>query len=273
MRWLPLATTLGFLGLMGIQKGMADDYTYLFNPTTMQVGQTVGEYLVVKDKCPTDKPCTDAEKMKYVTAVAGRTGRLEIPVNAGNDFEISFNIDSRDCGTDLTITLYLSNNSSLALNFEGCGTGVNYSSGSTGLNWKNGINDFRLISEKGNLKIGANDDFPEKAKLTLSGTITRIVISKIEDGQEGIFEIRTRGIQKAGSTSCPTTTTPTTTPTSSSSCTANYVPDTGRLIVPCVAIPITIPFSGTQILNYRIEMQQRPSTFAFDLDLNSVKQQ
>ena len=46
---------------------MADDYTYLFDPSTMQVGQTVGEYLVVKDKCPTDKPCTATEKLKYVT--------------------------------------------------------------------------------------------------------------------------------------------------------------------------------------------------------------
>jgi hypothetical protein len=216
-----------------------------------------------------------------VTAVAGRTGRLEIPVNAGNDFEISFNIDSRsDCnGVDLTITLYLSDDKSLALGIGGgCGEFVYYPPNSSSpLNWKVGVNDFRLISEKGILKISANDAFADlrDVKLTLSGTITRVVMSKIDDGQEGIFEIRTRGIQKAGSTSCPTTTTPTpTTPTpSTSNCTANYVPDTGRLIVPCVAIPITIPFSGTQILNYRIEMQQRPSTFAFDLDLNSVKQQ
>jgi hypothetical protein len=273
MKWLPLAITLGLIGLIGIQKGMAEDYTYLLEPATMQVGQTLNEYLVVKDKCLTSKSCTDSEKVKYVTAVTGQKGKLEIPINAGSNLEVSFSIDTH-CGANLTIAIYSSDNSLLSLDTglgagDGCNnTRVFYSNGFSHLNWKVGVNDLRLIVENGILKISANNTLAEDVKLPLSGTITRIVVSKIDGGQEGILEIKARGIQKNSSDSSSTTPTP-----STSNCTANYVPSTGRLIVPCVAIPITIPFSGTQTLNYRIEMQQRPSTFAFDLDLNSVKQQ
>jgi len=44
-------------------------------------------------------------------------------------------------------------------------------------------------------------------------------------------------------------------------------------ILDCVAVPVTIPFAGTQRLNYSVEMQQRTGAFVFDLDLNTVKQQ
>jgi hypothetical protein len=282
MKYLRLPALVG-LGLMGwMPAGMADDYTYLFNPATMQVGQTVGEYLVVKDRCPTDKPCADKEKLKYVTAVAGRTGRLEIPVNAGSDFEISFNIYDRSGGNnDLTITLYLSDDHSLPLIIYYFGgeqlAPPDGSPGGIDLNWKAGINDFRLISEHGTLKISANDVFADlrNVKLTLNGTITRIVMSKIDEGQEDLFEIRTRGIQKSGAASCPTTTTTTTPPTTTpaGNCTANYVPASGRLTIPCVAVPVTLPFGGSQVQNYTVEMQQRAGAFVFDLDLNTVKQQ
>lgn len=203
MKYLRLPAMVG-LGLMGLmQAGMADDYTYLFNPATMQVGQTVGEYLVVKDKCPTKQPCVATERLKYVTAEAGRTGRLEIPVNAGSDFEISFNIYSNGVN-NLTITLYLSDGNSLPLDF-GYQYGGQWLSvlgvGGVGLNWKVGVNDFRLISEQGTLKINANDTIANVGDIKLSGTITRIVISKIDDNdteQDYLFEIRTRGIQSGG---------------------------------------------------------------------------
>lgn len=209
---------IGTVLMASVPVVSAEDYTYLFDPATMTVGQTLGEFLVVNERCPklNDTTCPANTKLKYVTAVPGRTGRLEIPVNAGNDFEISFSITDRGGGCshriDITITLYLSDGNSLPLGLNaGCGVGLSSPGGGGDLNAKLGVNDFRLISEQGILKVGANDVFLENVKLTLSGTITRIVLSKIDeaqevdkDGGEELLEIRTRGIQKGNSSaSCP----------------------------------------------------------------------
>jgi len=192
------ALILALLGL--VRVATAADYTILFDPATMQVGQTVDEYLVVKDYCPKTTTCTTAERVKYVTATSGRTGRLELPVSLGSDFEISFNIQApSSCSNELTITLYLSDNSSLTLNISSCyTTRVSYPDGkSDNLNWITGVNDFRLVVTQNVLKISANDKFVDTT-LSLSGTINRIVLSKINEGQENLYEIRTRGVQSGG---------------------------------------------------------------------------
>lgn len=248
----------------------AEDYTYLFDPATMVEGETLGEYLVVKASCPDDKGnCASSEKMRYVTATAGRTGRLEIPVDVSDNFEISFNIVV-PCNGNLIYTLYFADGSSWPIEISGhsCtgGSAQVFAGGTSAkLNWTGAIDDFRLIAEGEKLKIGANDVFVLEANL--SGTIGRIVISKIDD-RERLFEIRTRGIQKGGSTSCPTTT-PT---TSTGDCTANYDPASGRVIIPCIAVPVTLPFGGAQTLNYSVELQQQLNTFTFDLDLSKITQ-
>lgn len=269
--------SLALLGLAALtQTAIAADYTILFDPSTMTVGQKVGEYLEVKEYCP-KTTCTAAEKQKYVTATTGRTGRLEFPVNAGNDFEISFNIWSPgNCNSsDLTITLYLSDNTSMPIGIGRCSTDVSYPTGGyNNLNWIAGINDFRLTASQGILQISSNDTFVD-TKLNLSGTINRIVISKINEGQESLYEIRTRGIQTTSVVSCPTTSTPTTTQptvtTNNSSATFDF--NTGRLVIPNLAVSMTPPFGGTpQVSNYGIEMQQRTGGFVFDLDLSKVVQ-
>lgn len=273
MRMLILSVIIS-LGL--IRSVLASDYTTLFDPATMTVGQSVGEFLEVKERCPKDS-CTNAEKQKYVAAIEGRTGRLEIPVNAGNDFEISFNVWSMvdDGGwcqyyTDFTITLYLSDDTSMPITITRC-TELSYqygeSKGKAALNWiRGGINDFRLISEQGILKISSNDTFID-AKINLSGTINRIVVSKINDGEEALYEIRTRGIQASSSTSCPTTST-NATPSNmtGNDCTANFDASTGRLVIPCVAVSVAQPFGGVEISNYNVEMMQRSNSYIFDLD-------
>lgn len=271
---------LTFIGLAAFAQGaIAADYTTLFDPSTMTLGQQVGEYLEVRDYCPKSS-CTTAERQKFVTAISGRTGRLEIPVAAGNDFEISINMGSyKTCysnvgestGTDFTVTLYMSDNTSLPLDISKCYTRLYYpSGGGDELNWVVGVNDLRLIATQGILTVSANDTF-DKAKLNLTGTVTRIVISKINATQEYLFDIRTRGIQKTSATSCPTTTSTQPTTTTTGNCTATYNASTGRLAVPCVAVPVTQPFGGTQTVNYTVEMQQRAGGFIFDLDLNTVK--
>jgi hypothetical protein len=63
--------------------------------------------------------------------------------------------------------------------------------------------------------------------------------------------------------SCPTVTT--------NNATFNF--NTGRLVIPNLAVSMTAPFGGAeQIFNYGIEMQQRTGAFVFDLDLNKVVQ-
>jgi len=196
---LSILSTL-LLALLGLVRvATAADYTTLFDPATMQVGQTVGEYLVVKDYCPKTTTCATTEKLKYVTAVAGRTGRLEFPVSSGSDFEISFNIQALSgCSNELTITLYLSDGNSLPLGVGSCYPRVTYPDTNTeNLNWITGVNDFRLVAAQSVLKISANDKFVDTT-FSLSGTINRIVISKINEGQENLYEIRTRGVQYGG---------------------------------------------------------------------------
>jgi hypothetical protein len=270
--------SLALLGLAALtQTAIAADYTTLFDPSTMTVGQKVGEYLEVKEYCPKTTSCTAAEKQKYVTATTGRTGRLEFPVNAGNDFEISFNMKDSGCwNVDHTYTLYMSDGSSLPLSIGrgsfDCSVLLN---GKTPLQWTHSvINDFRLIASNGLLKISLNDILLDEP-FSLSGTINRVVISKINEEQESLYDIRTRGIQTTSAVSCPTTSTPTTTQptvtTNNSSATFNL--NTGRLVIPNLEVSMTQPFGGTpQIFNYGIEMQQRTGAFVFDLDLNKVVQ-
>jgi len=64
--------------------------------------------------------------------------------------------------------------------------------------------------------------------------------------------------------SCPAVTT-------TSNATFNF--NTGRLVIPNLAVSMTAPFGGAeQVFNYGIEMQQRTGAFVFDLDLSKVVQ-
>ncbi len=54
---------------------------------------------------------------------------------------------------------------------------------------------------------------------------------------------------------------------------ATFNVNTGRLVIPNLAVSMTAPFGGAeQIFNYGIEMQQRTGAFVFDLDLSKVVQ-
>jgi hypothetical protein len=241
--------------MMSIQVTNAEDYTYLLNPETMAEGETLGEHLVV-ESCLN---CDLTEKRKYVTAVRGETGSLEIPVNASANFEISFNVVIF-CG-GLTFTLYFAEGSSLPIEVRDthpwCAGYIHVftEDKSARLDWANssGIPNFRLVAEGEKLKIGANDEFVMET--VLSGTINRIVISEIY-GVDRLYEIRAYGIQKV--TACPYDPT------------AHYDRANGRVVIPCITVPVTLPSGDTVIKNYSVEMQQQPNTFTFDLDLNTV---
>ncbi len=192
--------------MLAAQAGAAD-YTYLFDASTRTVGEKIAEYLQVEDYCPKTS-CTASEKLKRVTAETGRTGRLEFIVNAGSNFEISFGIGAYSgCSSvsngsvDLVITLYMTDGTSLSLPIGSCA--VYSPNGWKSLSWLGAVNDFRLISENGMLKITSND--VQATETPFTGTINRVVVSKINAGQEYLMDIRTRGIQATSATSCPTT--------------------------------------------------------------------
>lgn len=53
----------------------------------------------------------------------------------------------------------------------------------------------------------------------------------------------------------------------------NYDPNTGKITIPCLKVPVTQPFVGTQIQTFSINLNQRSGgAYVFDLDLNTVKQ-
>ena len=87
MRKLVLASCLLALS----QASMANDY--LLNPATMSVGQSIGENLLVKESCPDPDETSCQEKVKYLSATAGRTGRIEFPVQLSTNFYVSINLD------------------------------------------------------------------------------------------------------------------------------------------------------------------------------------
>ena len=186
---------VGLIILLIAQNLIAGEYIHLLNPASMKVGTSIGEYLEVKENCPNNKiTCADNAKLKYITALDGRTGRLEIPISdVGDNFEISFNIRGEWCKVNHTYALYMSDDSSLALNIGNCSTNVRYLNNSVSLNWLNGINDFRLIIKNSKLKISVNDSVA--IEINLNSTLNRVVISKINAKEEDILEIR-RMIQR-----------------------------------------------------------------------------
>ncbi len=295
MRKLVLASCLLALS----QASMANDY--LLNPATMSVGQSIGENLLVKESCPDPDETSCQEKVKYLSATAGRTGRIEFPVQLSTNFYVSINLDGNTTSGGIrvgqSITLY-SGSYVVTLKFTqdslaswdktsldsnnpedtGGGGGARVNGGFGG--WQGGysVNDVRLIVIDGKLDAYINEAFIPISSLhnDVSATITlanptqtydKLVIAGIKDSDR-LFEVKT-GCQQASSCSASggiTTLPPAGTSISSTECMANYSP-TGQLHVPCVSVPDA--FGGTTV--YDIKLNQQTGSLTFDLDIGSVK--
>lgn len=291
---------VALLTLIAMQNALAQ--TDLLNPATMQVGQSVGENLVVKESCPDPTETSCQEKLKYISATAGRTGRIEFPVQLSTDFYVSVNLDGNTTSGNIragqsialhsgafVTTLKFTQKSlvswdetSLSSNNPedtGGGGGARVNGGFAG--WQGGysVNDIRLSVINGKLEAYINEAFIPESSLhnDRSATITlanpaqvydKLVVAGIKDSDR-LFEVRI-GCQQASSCSASasdgTTTPPTTEPISSNECLARYSID-GSLHIPCVSVPDA--FGGTTL--YSVELQQQPASFTFDLDLNSIQ--
>ncbi len=98
-----LVTLIGIISML-VQVCMASDYDYLLNSSTMTVGQTVGENLMVREGCPDpDTECQDSEKIRFVSATPGRLGRIEFSINLFKDFDISVNIDDNSLSNGIRL--------------------------------------------------------------------------------------------------------------------------------------------------------------------------
>ena len=266
------------------QVSMANDY--ILNPATMSVGQSIGENLVVKESCPDPDETSCQEKVKYISATAGRTGRIEFPVQLSTNFYVSVSLDGNTTSggirTGQSITLhsgghvttlkftqdslaawdYTSLSSSNPEDTGGSGTTRNH--GGFG-GWQGGysVNDIRLVVVDGKLEAHINEAIVSAMFSSNPTAITlatpnqaydKLVIAGIKDSDR-LFEVKT-GCQQ--DSSCSNDPPP-------EDCMADY--KNGQLHVPCVSVPDA--FGGITV--YDIKLNQQAGSFTFDLDMGSVK--
>jgi hypothetical protein len=278
--------------LLVAQNTYAADYS--LDASTMAVGATAGENLIVKEGCldPTKTTCAATEKAKWLAAPLTKVGMLDVGGSLQGDFEVNLTINVNDGSKG--ITLLTPDNKSIEYNIawyagsggifstaallpKGIGEGGSSKYKIDGWNGMPGFNNISLTVRQGVAKVYINgsESLLEPITFDKNTVFSRVLIKGISSSDR-LSEVKVRGLQSANFCSATTTssTTPATSTTNNSgTCTASYSSTTGALIIPCVAIPVTSPFGGvTQTLNYSVQLQQRTGSFAFDLDLNKVQQ-
>lgn len=256
--------------------GFAGDY--VLDASTMGVGATAGENLVVKEGCldPTQSTCM--EKVKWVSAPITKIGNLDVTGSLSGNFEISvtadFNAGSKGIvlltqdnkGIEFAITWqfdgvseYL-NDSGFYPN--GLGDGGGSESRAPGWNSEYEFNNFTINIQQGVAKAHINGQ-QNGQSITLGGDVvfSRVLFKGITPNDR-ISEVKIRGISGLAACNPSPSSNPT---TNSSDCTADYSGN-GSLHVPCVRVPGA--FGKTEI--YEVWMQQKFPTYSFDLDLNRV---
>ncbi len=194
------------LGMVGsvmwlMSSAVQAEDTVLLDSATLAVGTTVGEYLVVKESCPdparTD--CQPTDKLKYVSAVAGRSGKIEFAVNLTDNFEIEANI----YGIGQTITLYKADNSSLYIRVTGevIFNDPRRSNAVWNLGWQNdAIENIKLSANNGVAFLSINSvpfkngasDLGDTVALDISQPYVKLTIGNINDAMR-LFEVKIRG--------------------------------------------------------------------------------
>ena len=275
IKLLRLSTT-GIALMMGMQGSMAEDY--VLDASTMAVGSTAGENLVVKEGClaPSKTSCT--EKFKWLTSTSAiKIGNLQVLGQLTGDYEV---IITADFGGDPKgIKLLTSDNQGISLTFNGDGWGRNFSpngigeagnshccSPLPGWNGNYNFNEIKIVVQQGVANVYTNGTVKgEPITFDVGQVFERVAFEGIT-ANDRIADVKVRGMQTLGS--CPTApTTPTTptTPASGGDCTADYNLD-GSLHVPCIRVPNA--FGKIDV--YDIWMQQQPGSFTFDLDFNRI---
>jgi len=271
-------TLLLFAILLGYATaGFAGDY--VLDASTMGVGATAGENLVVKEGCLDPSQSSCMEKVKWASAPITKIGNLDVIGSLSGNFEISvtadFNAGSKGIvlltqdnkGIEFTITWQFEGGSEY-LNDSGFypnGLGEGGGGESRAPGWNSGyeFNNFTINVQQGVAKAHINGQQNGQSITLGDGVIFSRVLFKGITPSDRVSEVKIRGI--SGLAACNSTPTTPSTPTSSGDCTADYTA-TGSLHVPCVRVPGA--FGKTEL--YDVWMQQKFPSFSFELDMNRV---
>jgi hypothetical protein len=299
-------TVLGVGSTLWLMSHTALADTVLLDPATLAVGATVGEFLVVKESCPDPSKtnCQATEKIKYITAVAGRTGKIEFDVNLTDNFELDVNVNWASF-VQQAITLFKADNdnaNSLYVRLENGSQYINFNDESrenyTGnLGWQSGnsINNVELSAKNGTAYLNINGtpfkdnggNEGDTVALDTSTPFVKLVIAGIKEADR-LFEVTLKG--GTGGSTTPTTdgdfesgkqagiqqcvgnpaSCGITVSGGGGTCTggahATYTPASGEVYIPLIDVPG--PFGGIQ--TYEVYLLQQPLTFTFDLDTNRI---
>jgi hypothetical protein len=203
----------------------SSQYQSLLDSYSLSVGQRIGENLIVEESCvdPSEDPSI-CQKTKYVTALPGRTGRVEYPINAAGDFDVSMSLDpeisSGGAEWNESLVIHSPDGSSMTLLVDGedgsrysdCrSSGIGDTGGHTEVNlWKSGYlagyisNDFRISVVNGVATCFCNGTeflsrgypFPPVPIYLAEPhrNYDRLVIAGIND-RDRLYEVKVRGLE------------------------------------------------------------------------------
>jgi len=252
---------------------------YVLDASTMGVGATAGENLVVKEGCldPSKTSCT--EKIQWLTTTSpAKVGNVQIVGGLSGNFEVVVTADF--AFSPKAINLLTADNKGIAVKFNGDGSdyyfepngigeGGDYEGGAftnplLGWNGDYAFNEVKIRVQNGIVNVYTNGTALRKPVIFDAGVVFERATLEGIKSDDRLSDVKVRGIQ--GSTTCGSTSTTPSTPTSSGGdCTADYGAN-GSLHVPCVRVPGT--FGKMEL--YDVWMQQRFPAYAFDLNLNRV---
>ncbi len=173
---------------LGSQVVVAADY--LLDASTMSVGSTAGENLVVKEGCldPTKTSCT--EKVKWLAAPLTKVGSLDVVGSLSGSFQIDVSADFNNVSKGITI--FTADNKSLEFSIQWGGNGQ--------YEWWNGATFYPkgFIAEGKPTAAGGGyvNDTPKWSSYNNFNTITLIV-------QQGVAQALINGAQIGESITFP----------------------------------------------------------------------
>ncbi|RKZ51009.1 MAG: hypothetical protein DRR16_21095 [Candidatus Parabeggiatoa sp. nov. 3] len=274
MNKLLLPTTSVAL-MMAMQGSLAKDY--VLDATTMAVGATAGENLVVKEGCldPRKTSCTD--KFKWLSSTSPiKIGNLQVLGQLTGDYEVVITADFG--GDPKGIKLLTADNQEISLTFNGDRGWAKFMPNGIGNGGKliheilpgwnkyHNFNEVKITVQQGVANLYTNGSVMGEPITFDAGQVFDRVAFEGITANDRIADVKVRGMQTLASCGTPSSapSSPAAPAAASGDCTADYID--GSLHVPCVRVPNAFG----KIDLYDIWLLQQPLSFTFDLDSNRV---
>jgi len=212
---LSILSTL-LLALLGLVRvATAADYT--LDASTLGVGATAGENLVVKEGCLDTSKTSCTEKVKWLAATSPtKVGNIQIPGQLVGDFEVIVTTDF--ASQPKAIKILTADNKGFSFEFlseggsdfttNGIGTGGDCC-GLPGWSAGDSFNEIKIVVQRGVANVYTNGNVKARSINFDAGTVfSRVSIEGIKS-DDRLSDVKVRGIQ--GTTACTGTgTTPST---------------------------------------------------------------